>query len=149
MTWGVIFVLVLIFGIPIWISLKAKSLDVFPYRWATFVAFWLAIGTVTMLFRIMVARQATTAMTYLFLAVLGALASVGLFRRAKLGVVFLIAHHTVIFLAPLIPGASYVLISAMFWLILLIANILYFKKRWKYMGSGWLALILPLPKEES
>jgi hypothetical protein len=52
-----------------------------------------------------------------------------------------------IFLAPFIPGASYKLISAMFGLILLIVKILYFKKRWKFMGSGWLAIILPLPKE--
>jgi hypothetical protein len=111
------------------------------------MACWLAIGTVTILFRIMAAREATTTITYLVLAILSALASAGLFRRAQLGVVFLISHHAFIFLAPLIPGASYVYISLIFALILMIVNILYFKKRWKYMGSGWLALILPLPKE--
>jgi hypothetical protein len=147
MSWGAITIFVLIFGIPIWFSLKAKPLDLLPYRWATFLAFWLAIGTVLILFRIMVARQATTSITYLALAILSALASAGLFRRAKLGVVFLISHHALVFLAPLIPGASYVYISLIFALILMIVNITYFKKRWKYMGSGWLALILPLPKE--
>ncbi len=111
------------------------------------MAFWLAISTVTIFFRIMVARQATTQGTYLVVALLSALASMGLFKRAKLGVVFLIAHHTLLFLTPLIPGASYAYISAMFGLILMIVNILYFKKRWKYMVSGWLALILPLPKD--
>ena len=147
MPWSVIFIFVLIFGIPLWFSLKAKPLDLLPYRWATFMAFWLAIGTVTILFRIMAAREATTTITYLVLAILSALASAGLFKRAKLGVVFLIAHHAFIFLAPLIPGTSYVYISLIFASILMIVNILYFKKRWKYMGSGWLALILPLPKE--
>jgi hypothetical protein len=147
MPWGVIIIFVLIFGIPLWFSLKAKPLDLLPYRWATFMAFWLAIGTVTILFRVMVARQTTTSITYLALAILSALSSAGLFRRAKLGVVFLISHHALVFLAPLIPGASYVYISLIFALILMIVNITYFKKRWKYMGSGWLALILPLPKE--
>jgi hypothetical protein len=147
MSWGIILVFVLTFSIPIWFSLKSKPLDLLPYRWATFMAFWLAIGTLTALFKIMMARQATTWVIYLVVVLFSVLASIGLFKRAKLGVVFLIAHHTLIFLAPLIPGASYVYISAMLALILMIVNILYFKKRWKYMGSGWLALILPMPKE--
>jgi hypothetical protein len=147
MSWGVIFIFILIFGIPLWFSIKAKPLDLLPYRWATFMTFWLAIATVTLLFRVMVARQATTSITYLALAILSALASAGLFRRAKLGVVFLISHHALVFFAPLIPGASHGYISLVFALILMIVNITYFKKRWKYMGSGWLALILPLPKE--
>jgi hypothetical protein len=147
MSWGVIVIFFLIFGIPIWFSLKAKPLDLLRYRWATFLAYWLAIGTVTILFRIMAAREAATTITYLVLAILSALASLGLFRRAKLGVVFLIAHHAFVFLTPFIPGASFAYISLLFALILMIVNITYFKKRWEYMGSGWLSLVLPLPKE--
>jgi hypothetical protein len=144
---GEIFVIVLLLGIPIWFSLKAKPLDLLPYRWATFVAIMSAIQTVRLFFGIMTAKQAIHTGMYLVAALFSILTSVGLFRRAKLGVVFLIAHCALVFLSPLIPNASNVYLAIVLSLILMIINVLYFKKRWKYMGSGWFAVILPFPKE--
>ena len=126
----------------IWIALRAKPLGVLPYRWGTYcvietglVGVSLSLATVNV--------QNWNAFT-LFVMLWGSAslhAAIGLFRRRRYGVVFLILSELITFLGDPIraafglpgvgqPGSGLPLP------VVLIANIVYFKKRWKAMGMA-------------
>jgi hypothetical protein len=146
---------------PIWAALKARPLGTFPYRWATYwsaasfvivVAIpWLAVPI--FLYRGIDARG----IIFLFLGCLSWYAGLGLFARVKAGAVCLIASEVLIFLLPAVIGALYNSpvsaarqISTVPILVLIVVNVVYFKKRWSSMGSGlWSKELLGLRGEKS
>lgn len=143
-----------VFLAPIWIALKAKPLGRIPYRWAT----WLAVESflLALLVAIRIAPTVTNrgidtgSLLILLSALLCLLAAVGLFRRMRAGVVFGIASEVFFILLDPLVSALYQTKSGRLpgspipILVLIIANVFYFKKRWGGMASG---LLVPRHKK--
>jgi hypothetical protein len=137
-----------IFFVPMLIALKAKPLQTVPYRWATYMAIENAVYAVLFLALGIWGFIFTISITSLLLLLAGALFGVtafGLFHRKRLGVVFLIAGECFLFpiaaILHLFPLTAILHngpvhptdLNNIFVSILLLANIIYFKKRWRLM----------------
>ena len=136
----------LVTGFAIWFALGANPLGPFPYRWATFWAISLVLSVVesSMTVLPLITSRGLDLITIHFLigVILSVLAMVGLWNRVKAGAVCLISvevlslfqagRGSAVYHSPGFIGWSLV------YLILIVVNILYFKKRWKYLGSGLL-----------
>jgi hypothetical protein len=142
---------VLIIGAPIGFALTARPLGNFPYHWAIFQGILLpalslqfGLGTLALAEK---HRFLATLMFFCVFACSGT-AAFGLFRRARIGVVFLIVSEFFLLILPsaidsIYPptglpkqplsayGTGNVLLYAM------IANVFYFRKRWALMGPGF------------
>jgi hypothetical protein len=141
---------IVVTGGPIWIAIKARPLASAPYRWATWIAVETTLLSLVVLcsgIPIVIKRGMDTgAVLYLLLSVLGLVAAVGLFRRMRLGVIFLIASELyLIVLGPMLetlyhrPETKNPSLRPFALLVLVVANLFYFSKRWKSMQPvlGW------------
>ena len=130
---GVIFV-------PIWIALKAKPIGSLPYRWGLHLGIWNAIGSfgsLCLAFSAFGKRAVSEGVGFVILAVLLAVAAVGLCRRKRWGVVvFIVTCAWFLVVPPILTEQASQVAEAVPALALLIVNIVYFKKRWKLMGMS-------------
>jgi hypothetical protein len=145
----------------VWTSRKAKPLGNLPYRWGLFLGVANAIGApICLWFALSAFFEGTLSERSVLCveSVLGAVAGVGLCRRERWGVVVWIADESISFLPALLKAtyeaanghqeAKSVLALGILALVLLIVNIIYFKKRWRLMGTDPIPVI-PEPVAET
>ncbi len=144
-------------GIPIWISVNAKPLGDRPYRWGTYVGIITALVGIILLLtsnRLIPAfldGNVIGPSLIVCLLVCAALCSIGILRRRKFGVVmFVITYLALIMVGPFLDamrnqpatprqqGQSFPV------LVFLVITTIYFKKRWRLMTSTT-PPVAPLP----
>ena len=157
------------FLLGIWLGQRANDLGPMPYRWGTFVGIetaWLSLLFVLSSVRAFSPNNVAAASDLAGLALLAAIASIGILRRSTFGVVaFALTYAALFLLSPFLeslPGESllvrmrsrslsvsesisratlpYVL-AAVSGIAYVICTLMYFKRRWAYMKkrSGFVA----------
>jgi len=131
--------------VPLWFGLRAKPLGAQPYRWATWLSLQsilLSAATVPTALKSIIAQGPEFGPVYLWLITgLAIGGAVGVLRRKRAGVVCLVASEALTFLmAPLLSmsplanavneGAPPVPVLGV-----LIANCIYFRRRWTLLGA--------------
>ena len=135
-------VVVLVWVPIIWLSVKAKPIGQLPYRWGTLMGLCMVLLALSAaLFIPGSIRNANVigAQALMVLVIAASLAAIGLLRRGRWGVVLYFVVLTILLLMGPVMDAVHnqhttkpsesapMLVNALI-------NVLYFKKRWKFMA---------------
>ena len=128
---------VLVQGLLIWASLRAKPLGDRPYRWATYVGITSGVLALAQLcFLVAVSNPSGSAILATSIALL-ALASAGILLRKRFGVIFFIfAYSALIWNLQRGANSAWQSSSVLVVVIVLICTTAYFKKRWALLGKS-------------
>jgi hypothetical protein len=140
---SVLLPLLLIEVVAIWIALKAKPLGTLPYRWATYLAIEFGLVGIALLASSALAvlkGSIVGLLLFLFAATLFLLSAFSLARRKRLGVIAAICGEAYLIILGLANAAKAAPTnnrnsgSILLMVVLLVINILYFRKRWSLMA---------------
>ena len=150
------------YGMAIWISQKAKPLGNLPYRWGMYVGMitaWMALPLIVSSFPALANGHLLGGSVLFINALLAAVATLGILRRRKFGVVSLGLAYVVLisiapYLAPMPGWPSLFVVSSQpssaielarqaisfpwiisfgFMAVYLTSTFVYFKNRWEWM----------------
>lgn len=133
----ILVLVVLVQGLFIWISVRAKPLGGKPYKWATYVGITSGVLALSLLCFAIAASNPTGAVMLAGLMAIFALACAGILLRKKFGVVFFVLGYSMLILSPRNGTAKSGQSSSMLGiLIFLVCTIVYFKRRWTLLGGA-------------
>jgi hypothetical protein len=130
--------LIVMFGGPIWFSLKARPLGPLPYRWGTFVGIWSLLISFGLLGTILNNRKNSELPIFAVIPVLGMAGAIGILRRKRWGVVsFLVSQAVLILLGVLFQDSDEAVKPALRALGPVSGigiNLWYFGRRWRLLS---------------
>jgi hypothetical protein len=114
-------------GVPIWLAIKTRPLGRYPYRWGLYIGIETGLVGITMaLFTLSALPRVSFYAFYApVLALCAAVAAAGLIRRRRFGVVLFFITYVLLLVSD--PT------RALPWLLFIVPNIFYFRKRWGLM----------------
>jgi len=121
---------------PVWPAMRAKPLGPLPYRWGCYVGIQSFLASAVLLVEAysFAGNHPLLAAASALQAVLLASAGIGLLRRRRWGVACLFAGYLTREAVPAMAGSGSAFIGLIATLIFLGINLLYFGKRWTWMG---------------
>jgi hypothetical protein len=130
--------LIVIFGSPIWFSVKARRLGPLPYRWGTYVGIWSLLFSFALLVAVAKELGGSEQLIVGIIPMLEMAGAIGVLRRKRWGVALLLTSHVALILVRAflsdsddMPAPSALLAATAG----VGVNLWYFGRRWRLMGE--------------
>ena len=126
-----------VWGVPIWLTIKAKPIGDRPYRWGTFIGVMTGMCTLPIMllgWRVFASDKAGNITAFTITVGCGLLACSGILRRQKFGPVFFPFFYLLLMALGNKPSPTQGA-SALATLIMVGLTCVYFSKRWRFMNA--------------